>query len=231
MRWSVVVAVVALSLGGALADQRSGIVVVDANTVEVGGQTWRLAGGVAPEIAHAKCDAERKLGERARSHLAELTAKGAEARTKGERDAYGRVVGTLLIGGRNSHEVLAADKLSSVGSAAADYCGGQPKTISKTEQPKQKSQAPRPPAPPPQSTKQGSHTTNNNTTVIFQKNTTVIGGDDRQKTAAATKAAVPSTGQCGGLVEAACAKSDACRWVAGYVRASGVAVEAYCRKR
>jgi len=99
------------------------IVVIDGDTIDVGGVRWRLTGFDTPETRRAKCADERALGLHAKARLEELLAGGAVALTpKGvASDRYGRRLGTLSAGGRDVGEVLIGEGL------ARRYSGGKRK--------------------------------------------------------------------------------------------------------
>lgn len=105
------------------------IVVVDGDTVRVGGRLTRLVGFNTPETYEPRCDAERQLGNRATRRLHELLASGpvefvavrcsCAPGTEGtDRCNYGRACGTLRVNGRDVGETLIAEGL-----AARFVCG------------------------------------------------------------------------------------------------------------
>ena len=81
------------------------ITVVDGDTVEQGGQRWRLDGIDAPEIHAARCEAERERGIKGAARLIDLVAqRGARivpVVTRTGRVAsggFGRRLGRLVLG-------------------------------------------------------------------------------------------------------------------------------------
>lgn len=115
-------AVAGAALGWGMATWVPGIRVVDGDTVDHGWWRWRLAGHDAPEVRRAGCQAERKLGLRARNRLEELTlAAGLDWALKAEpgRDPYHRRIGRLIVSGADAGETLIAEGL------ARPYTGGR----------------------------------------------------------------------------------------------------------
>lgn len=92
--------------------------VVDGDTVEIGGETVRIANIDTPEIKHAQCDAERRLGLVAKAELDELLAGGAIILQRGDpttgrqRDKYGRTLGVISIDGHDVGETLVARQMA-----------------------------------------------------------------------------------------------------------------------
>lgn len=70
--------------------------IIDGDTIEVEGETIRLANVDAPEIRTAKCDAERMLGERAKADL-EIVLKGSLKIKRVGSDKFGRTLGFIQI--------------------------------------------------------------------------------------------------------------------------------------
>ena len=76
------------------------IVVVDGDTVRLGGERIRILNIDAPEIGHPQCDAEEELGRRAGAALAGLLAGRRVTITRCETatrclDIYGRTLARL----------------------------------------------------------------------------------------------------------------------------------------
>jgi micrococcal nuclease len=65
----------AMLLATASLAQTGSIEIVDGDTVQVGGVSWRFPGYDTPETYYAQCDAERQAGA--------LAAKGLEALSAG----------------------------------------------------------------------------------------------------------------------------------------------------
>lgn len=97
--------------------------VVDGDTVLIDRVPWRLTGFDTPEIDHAWCESERRLGVLAKARLEALVRSGAalEATDSGRRDRYKRVLGSLTIGGRDVGATLVAEGY------ARPYAGGRRK--------------------------------------------------------------------------------------------------------
>lgn len=77
------------------------------------GVKWRAIDVDTPEIDHAECARERRLGEMARDRLRELMAGGYTIEWTGERGYYGRaLVIVRLADGRDAGRVLVAEGLS-----------------------------------------------------------------------------------------------------------------------
>lgn len=75
------------------------IAVIDGDTVERGGERWRIAGLDAPEIHSARCPEERQRGILAAARLiALLDQRAGRLVDTGKRGKYGRRLGRLVIG-------------------------------------------------------------------------------------------------------------------------------------
>lgn len=74
------------------------ITVVDADTVERGGERWRVDGIDAPEIHGARCTAERERGIVAAARLVVLLRERGGRLIEVGREKYGRRRGRLIIG-------------------------------------------------------------------------------------------------------------------------------------
>jgi len=88
---------------------------VDGDTIKCDGQNMRLLGpgqpnksGVdAPEIGHAKCTAEKFLGQQAKRRLEELLREDVRIELSGVKDRYGRpLVWVRMPNGKDVGEVL-----------------------------------------------------------------------------------------------------------------------------
>lgn len=91
------------------------IVVIDGDTLKCDGQNVRLMGDGSPyesgfdtpETFKPKCQQELELGRAATARLAELLESATGIQDSGERDRYGRVLGSLLLqDGRTAGNVL-----------------------------------------------------------------------------------------------------------------------------
>ena len=102
---------IALSLSLSL-QAGEGIRVIDGDTVEINGETIRLASIDAPETLHAQCDAEKQLGNAATAMLRKLLSKGRVTVARGDPqsgrmiDKYGRTLGTVYIDGHDAGALL-----------------------------------------------------------------------------------------------------------------------------
>lgn len=86
--------------------------VVDGDTWWQGGEKLRLADIDAPEIGSPKCEAERRLGERAKARLLELLNSGEVTIERQGRDRYGRTLAVVTIDGRSVGAQLIAEGLA-----------------------------------------------------------------------------------------------------------------------
>lgn len=104
------------------------VTVIDGDTVEANGKRYRLVGCDAPETRQAKCDQERRLGEKSAARLQGIINKGAVDLTEvrcscfpwqlGVRCNRGRKCGVLSVDGKNVCDTLIAEDL-----ARAFVCG------------------------------------------------------------------------------------------------------------
>jgi len=86
------------------------IEVVDGDTILVDGVSWRLLGFDTPEIEHAWCEGERRLGILAKQRLEMLVRERAPALVdSGRTDRHRRVLGTLTLDGRDVAEIMIAE--------------------------------------------------------------------------------------------------------------------------
>lgn len=103
--------------------------VIDGDTVDVGGEHFRLIGLNTPETFSPRCNREYALGMRAKERLGELLAGGRPALTREpcacppgtegtDKCNYGRSCGTLTVNGAD-----VADTLVGEGLAVEFHCG------------------------------------------------------------------------------------------------------------
>ncbi|WP_439604154.1 thermonuclease family protein [Shinella sp.] len=92
--------------------------VIDGDTIELGGEAIRIANIDTPEIKHAQCDAERRLGRVAKAELDRILARGTIALTRGDpssgrkKDKYGRTLGVVSVDGTDVGEEMVARDLA-----------------------------------------------------------------------------------------------------------------------
>lgn len=107
----------AMSLSGAAydnAEARSSVRIVDGDTIELYGETVRIANIDTPETTKAKCPEERAKGEAASLALADLLGRGAvtlqrgDPKSKRKTDRYGRTLGLVFVDGHDVGELLIA---------------------------------------------------------------------------------------------------------------------------
>lgn len=83
------------------------IIVVDGDTIKIGGERLRLDGIDAPETSKAKCDAERLKGEEAKTFLSGIIQGGFPyINYTGRSGVYGRPLVVLYSNGKNVNELL-----------------------------------------------------------------------------------------------------------------------------
>lgn len=93
-------------------------IVVDGDTIrDATGVPHRLIGFDTPETFKARCDAELRLGKKAKARLEQLIASGpARLVQSGKQDKYGRSLSTLYVtvGGREQdvRDILIAERLA-----------------------------------------------------------------------------------------------------------------------
>jgi len=87
------------------------VTVVDGDTIRDGATTWRLLGYDTPETIYAKCEAEYRLGLRAKDRLSQLIdgAESVELVDSGKRDKYRRGLGDLVIDGESAAALMVPD--------------------------------------------------------------------------------------------------------------------------
>ena len=89
--------------------------VADGDEIRCGVERIRLIGVDAPEIRHARCDAERRLGRLARQRLQEILGSGTvEIRRKDwpRKDKLGRTTAWVLVDGHDIGETLIGEELA-----------------------------------------------------------------------------------------------------------------------
>lgn len=91
---------------------------VDGDTVSFGSERVRIANIDTPEIHHAQCDAERRLGLLAKKRMAELLASGQIVLHRGDpgtgrmKDRHGRTLATIDVAGRDIGEIMISEGLA-----------------------------------------------------------------------------------------------------------------------
>lgn len=89
---------------------------IDGDTIVVGKEHIRIANIDTPEIKHAKCDAERRLGVISKARMQALINAGALTIERGDsgrtKDRYGRTLGKVTVNGKDVGEVLIAEGLA-----------------------------------------------------------------------------------------------------------------------
>lgn len=92
--------------------------VTDGDTVTIAGDRIRIANIDAPELRRAKCDAEHRLAEIAKTRMADLLRSGEievhvgdpkDGRTK---DRHGRTLATITVDGKDVGEIMIAEGLA-----------------------------------------------------------------------------------------------------------------------
>lgn len=109
------VAAFAFEVGSRIAQSdQARFTVVDGDTLEAGGQRWRLVGYDAPEVFTAsKSRGERQAGVKAALRLKELVMTGrAELEVTAKPDKWGRGRARLRIDGRDAGDVLVGEGLA-----------------------------------------------------------------------------------------------------------------------
>jgi micrococcal nuclease len=96
------------------------LVVVDGDTVKIGRQRLRLLSIDAPEIQHARCKAERRVGQASKARLLELIdGRTVEIRFSGKDDRYDRPLVDLAVPAGDIGTILMGEGL------AVPYRGGR----------------------------------------------------------------------------------------------------------
>ncbi|MFN3318375.1 MAG: thermonuclease family protein [Allorhizobium sp.] len=105
-----------LTLSFAAMASAAGVRAIDGDTIEVNGETIRILNIDTPEIRHAQCDAERRLGEVAKQRVARLLRAGRIGIRRGDggrmTDKYGRTLAVVDIDGVDIGEQLISEGLA-----------------------------------------------------------------------------------------------------------------------
>lgn len=90
--------------------------VIDGDTIVIGGETIRILNIDTPEIRHAQCDAERRLGLVAKRRLEVLLSFGPPVVRRGDKgrmkDKYGRTLAVLSVADQDIGDTLVAEGLA-----------------------------------------------------------------------------------------------------------------------
>lgn len=99
----------------------SDVLVVDGDTIDHGGDSYRLVGFDTPETYRPQCGAEKALGLKATKRLAELiqTAGYIDLEIEDDVDRHGRFLAVGQVNGRNVGKILISEGL------AREYWGGK----------------------------------------------------------------------------------------------------------
>lgn len=99
----------------------SDVIIVDGDTIDHGDDSYRLVGFDTPETYKPQCAAEKALGLKAKSRLAELiqTAGHINLEIEDEVDRHGRFLAVGQVNGRNVAKTLISEGL------AREYWGGK----------------------------------------------------------------------------------------------------------
>lgn len=93
-------------------------ILVDGDTVDISGERIRIANIDTPEIHHAQCDAEKRLGEVAKRRLGELLGGGTIEVHVGDpangrkKDRHGRTLATISVDGNDVGLMLVSEGLA-----------------------------------------------------------------------------------------------------------------------
>ena len=96
----------------------SGAVALNGDTVVIAGTHIRIVNIDTPEIHHAHCDAELRLGLVAKRRMIELLVLGKVTAHPGDpldgrlKDRYGRTLATIEVDGRDVGEIMIAERLA-----------------------------------------------------------------------------------------------------------------------
>jgi micrococcal nuclease len=89
---------------------------IDGDTIDVSGERIRILNIDTPEIHHAHCDAERRLGLVARERMTVLLASGALTLKRGDghrmKDRHGRTLARVFVDGKDVGGILIAENLA-----------------------------------------------------------------------------------------------------------------------
>lgn len=89
------------------------LVVVDGDTFDCNSERIRLSNIDAPETMHARCDAERMLGDQATKRLQLLlSGQSLTIRRLKRKDRYGRTLGRVEANGEKVGDVLVENGLA-----------------------------------------------------------------------------------------------------------------------
>lgn len=109
-------AAVLLLLIAATAPPAAEIRVIDGDTVVIDAETIRILNIDTPEIRHAQCDAERRLGLVAKHRLEVLLSAEPPVIRRGDKgrmtDKYGRTLAVLSVAERDVGDILVAEGLA-----------------------------------------------------------------------------------------------------------------------
>lgn len=105
---------------------------IDGDTIIVGSEHIRIANIDTPEILHAQCDAEKRLGLVAKRRMGELLLSGALTISRGDpadgrmKDRYGRTLAIVLVDGVDVGETLVSEGLARRWTGRREPWCGQP---------------------------------------------------------------------------------------------------------
>ena len=113
------------------------IIVIDGDTIDAGGERWRLIGYDTPETVHARCEHEADLGRTATRRLRHLIDKATEVTIVGHHgrlDRYKRRLGSLVVNSTQAGDILIAEGLAKPYTGRGprpDWCPGvrRPATV------------------------------------------------------------------------------------------------------
>ncbi len=109
----------------------TGVTIIDGDTIAIDGEHVRLTGFDTPEVAHARCDAERELGQRATQRLEELVCRSGEAsvevvmstrRLGPATERHGRALARIVVDGLDVGEILVAEGLARRSKPRRGWC-------------------------------------------------------------------------------------------------------------
>lgn len=125
---AVVTFALVLAVPAAHGRERSPVWVIDGDTIDVRGTRVRVANLDTPDIgSHAKCAAERQLGEASKRHAIQLvrSAKRVEIVRPERLDRYGRTVAHISLDGRDFGEMmLRAGQARPWRGRSSNWCSG-----------------------------------------------------------------------------------------------------------
>lgn len=115
-RRSILPALLALNIIVVASPAGAAVRTIDGDTIEVDGETIRILNIDTPEIRHAQCDAERRLGIVAKHRVEQLLRGGSIGIRRGDggrmTDKYGRTLAVVLVDGRDLGEILVNEGLA-----------------------------------------------------------------------------------------------------------------------